>query len=129
MSEPVWLPKPFFLRVHERQIALHGGLAGLRDDGLLESAIARPVSAYGYGQDDLFELAALYAAGIIRNHPFLDGNKRTGYVAGLTFLRANGYQLAAPMEERLAKTLLLAASDIDEAAYAAWLREACEPIG
>ena len=129
MSEPLWLPKPFFLRVHERQIALHGGLAGLRDEGLLESAVARPVTAFGYGQEDLFELAALYAAGIIRNHPFVDGNKRTGYVSCLTFLRANGHQIVAPIEERLAKTLLLAASEIDEAAYAAWLRESSEPIG
>lgn len=125
MSGPVWLPKPIILRIHDRQIELFGGLAGMRDEGLLESALSRPVNAHAYGEEDAFNLAGLYAAGIIGNHPFLDGNKRTGYVAALTFLRVLGWTLAVPDEERIAKTLLLAAGDIDDAAYAAWLREAC----
>ena len=125
MTDPVWLPKTFILRVHVRQIELFGGLPGMRDEGLLESALSRPVNAFHYGQEDVFELAGLYAAGIIQNHPFLDGNKRTGYVAALTFLRALGWQLTAPDEERIAKTLLLAAGGIDEVAYAVWLRGAC----
>ena len=97
----------------------------MRDEGLLESAILRPVNAFHYGETDLFNLAGLYAAGIVRNHPFLDGNKRTGYVAALTFLRAAGWKLVAPDEDRIAQMLMLAAGDIDEAAYAEWLRGAC----
>lgn len=125
MIAPLWLPKIFILRVHDRQIELFGGLPGIRDEGLLESALARPVNAFNYGEHDPFSLAGLYAAGIIKNHPFLDGNKRTGYVAALTFLRALAWRLTAPDEDRIAKTLLLAAGDIDARAYADWLRGAC----
>ena len=125
MSQLVWLPKPFILRVHDRQIELFGGLSGIRDEGLLDSALSRPVNAFHYGESDPFNLAGLYAAGIIQNHPFLDGNKRTGYVAALTFLRVMEWRLDAPEEERIAQTLMLAAGDIDEVAYAVWLRGAC----
>lgn len=111
--------------MHDRQIDLFGGLSGMRDDGLLESALSRPINAHAYGQGEAFELAGLYAAGIIGNHPFLDGNKRTGYVAALTFLRVLGWTLNAPDEERIAQTLLLAAGDIDETGYAKWLRQNC----
>ncbi len=97
----------------------------MREEGLLESALSRPVDAFQYGERDPFNLAGLYAAGIIRNHPFLDGNKRTGYVAALTFLRAMEWRMVAPEEDRIAQTLMLAAGDIDEAAYATWLRGAC----
>ena len=127
MTEPVWLPKSLVLRVHDRQIEEHGGLRGLRDEGLLDSALLRPVNAFAYEGADLHRLAALYASGIIRNHPFLDGNKRTGFIAALTFLLANGFALAAPMDERLAKTLLLAGGELSEDAYADWLRENCRP--
>jgi len=127
MSEPVWLPLDLIIRLHDRQIDLHGGLAGTRDPGLLESAIARPLNAWSYGEEDLFTLATLYAAGLIRNHPFLDGNKRIGFLSALLFLEANGWKMAAPMAERLAFTLQLAASEIDEKIYAGWLRRSCVP--
>lgn len=122
MREPRWLDKAFILQVHDRQLALHGGAGGTRDDGLLDSALSRPLNAFGYGEEDLCALAALYAAGIIKNHPFIDGNKRTGYVACLTFLRANRLKLVAPMAGRLAWTLMLAAGEIGHEPYAEWLR-------
>lgn len=123
MTEPLWLPTRFILKVHERQLQLHGGAGGLRDAGLLDSALARPLNAFSYGEQDTHSLAALYAAGIIQNHPFIDGNKRTGFVAGLTFLRASGFALAAPLADRLAFTLMLAAGEIDVDSYANWLRD------
>jgi death on curing protein len=125
VSEPTWLPLHLIIRLHDRQIELHGGLAGTRDSNLLESAIARPLNAWSYGESDLFTLASLYAAGLIRNHPFLDGNKRIGFLSALLFLEANGWKMAAPMAERLAFTLQLAASEIDEQMYADWLRRSC----
>ena len=128
MSEPAWLPLDLIIRLHDRQIELHGGLAGTRDHGLLESAVARPLNAWSYGEADLFTLASLYAAGLIRNHPFLDGNKRIGFLSALLFLEANGWKMAAPMAERLAFTLQLAASEIDETVYADWLRRSCVPV-
>ncbi|MAN73230.1 MAG: type II toxin-antitoxin system death-on-curing family toxin [Henriciella sp.] len=128
MSEPRWLDKSFILRVHDRQLELHGGARGLRDEGLLDSALARALNAYGYGESDTCMLGALYGAGIIQNHPFVDGNKRTGYVACLTFLRANGFSLTAPMAERLAWTLMLAAGEIGHAEYADWLRANALPV-
>ena len=128
MSEPRWLDKPFILQVHDRQLELHGGAGGLRDEGLLDSALARPLNAFGYGESDTCSLGALYGAGIIQNHPFIDGNKRTGYVACLTFLRANGLTLTAPMADRLAWTLMLAAGEIDHESYAGWLRETTAPV-
>jgi death-on-curing protein len=127
MSEPTWLPPDLIIRLHDRQIDLHGGLAGTRDPGLLESAITRPLNAWSYGEEDLFTLASLYAAGLIRNHPFLDGNKRIGFLTALLFLEANGWRMAAPLAERLAFTLQLAASEIDEKIYADWLRRSCVP--
>lgn len=128
MSEPVWLPLELLIRLHDRQIELHGGLSGLRDAGLLESAVARPLNAWSYGESDLFTLASLYAGGLIGNHPFLDGNKRIGFLSALLFLEANGRKMAAPLAERLAFTLQLAAGEISEAAYADWLRQSCEPV-
>lgn len=119
--------RDLIIRLHDRQIELHGGLAGTRDPGLLESAITRPVNAWSYGESDLFTLASLYAAGLIRNHPFLDGNKRIGFLSALLFLEANGWKMAAPMAERLAFTLQLAAGEIDEEIYAGWLRRNCIP--
>ena len=128
MSEPVWLPLELLIRLHDRQIELHGGLPGTRDPGLLESAVARPLNAWSYGETDLFTLASLYAGGLIKNHPFLDGNKRIGFLSALLFLEANGWKMAAPMGERLAFTLQLAASEVSEEAYAAWLRRTCEKL-
>ena len=127
MNEPVWLPLDLIIRLHDRQIELHGGLPGTRPPGLLESAVARPLNAWSYGETDLFSLPSLYAAGLIRNHPFLDGNKRIGFLSALLFLEASGWKLAAPMAERLAFTLQLAASELHEKVYADWLRRTCIP--
>jgi len=123
VKEPRWLPKDLILAVHNRQLAEHGGAAGVRDEGLLESALARAQNLFAYGESDAAALAAAYAFGIAKNHPFVDGNKRTAYVACELFLAANGYDLSASDEECLAMMLGLAAGEVDEAEFAAWLRE------
>ncbi|MEZ4726262.1 MAG: type II toxin-antitoxin system death-on-curing family toxin [Caldilineaceae bacterium] len=93
---PKWISKKQVLYIHEAAIKKHGGSFGVRDMGLLESALARPENFYAYGEQDLFLLAAAYAEGIARNHPFIDGNKRTAYSAAGLFLYVNGYTLAVP---------------------------------
>jgi len=115
------------LHVHNRQLAEHGGGAGVRDDGLLESALARPQHLFAYGESDVAALAGAYAFGIAKNHPFIDGNKRTAFVACELFLAANGYDLVASDEECLAMMLGLAGSEISEGEFAAWLRENVQP--
>jgi death on curing protein len=127
VTEPRWLPKDLILAVHERQLAEHGGAGGVRDEGLLESALARPQNLLAYGEADAAALAAAYAFGIAQNHPFVDGNKRTAFVACELFLVANGHDLLASDEECLAMMLGLAAGEIDEAEFAAWLRENVQP--
>lgn len=127
MKEPRWLPKQLLLAVHNRQLAEHGGDAGVRDEGLLESALARPQNLFAYGESDVAALAGAYAFGIAKNHPFIDGNKRTAFVACELFLAANGYDLAASDEECLAMMLGLAASEVDETEFAVWLRENVQP--
>lgn len=109
--------------MHDEQLAEHGGAAGVRDFGLLESALARPRNAWSYGQDDLVALGALYAAGVMRNHPFVDGNKRTGFLAAYAFLYVNGVEIVADEAEVIVQCLSLAAGEIGEAEFAAWLRE------
>ena len=99
----------------------------MRDLGLLESALARPQNLHAYCEGDAAALAAAYAFGIIRNHPFVDGNKRTGFLAAALFLEANGYRFVASEAEAVMRTLALAASEIDEAEFAAWLRENVRP--
>lgn len=126
MKPPRWLPKDIILAVHHRQLAEHGGAAGVRDEGLLDSALARPQNLFAYGEGDAAALAAAYAFGIARNHPFIDGNKRTAYVACELFLMANGFELASSDEESLAMMLGLAAGEIGEAEFAAWLRDNVE---
>ena len=121
--EPRWLTEDLLLRVHDRQMADHGGQTGIRDMGLYQSALARPLNAWSYGETDLCILASLYGAGIIKNHPFLDGNKRTGLVAAELFLTINGVKLIAPDAEILAVILALAGGDIDDKDFAEWLRE------
>ena len=124
MTEPVWLLKSAIIAAHTITIATHGGSAGLRDEGLLESALARPRNLYHYEDcGDLPLLAAAYAAGIIHNHPFVDGNKRAGFIAAATFLDLNGAPLQADEVSATTMTLALAAGEIDEAAYGAWLAQ------
>ena len=119
----VWVSQDILLAVHDEQIAEHGGAAGLRDEGLLVSAIARPQHLLAYGNPDAAQLAAAYAFGIARNHPFVDGNKRTAYVAAELFLALNGLVLTADDMSATLTMLQLAAGDMDEDAYAAWLRQ------
>src|SRR5437773_12078240 len=110
------------LAAHDRLLAAHGGGEGLRDAGLLESALARPRQHYAYSSPDLIELAALYTAGLVRNHPFVDGNKRTGFAIGIAFLELNGFVFQAREEDAIQAVFALAAGNLDEAGYAAWLR-------
>jgi death-on-curing protein len=124
--DPVWLNPRVVEAIHDRQLAEHGGSPGLRDANLLESALARPANAAAYGDPDLPQPAALYAAGIIQSHPFLDGNKRTGFLLAYTFLALNGLQLIANQQDVISKTLDLAAGVIDVDGYAAWLRAVVE---
>jgi len=121
----VWLEKALALAIHDRQLAEHGGSAGVRDEGLLESALARPQQLHAYGDPapDLADLAAALAYGLARNHPFLDGNKRTAHVAYRTFLALNGAELVATDEEKYLTMLALAEGKLAERDFAAWLRE------
>jgi death-on-curing protein len=118
----VWLEPSVLLAVHEEQLAEHGGAAGIRDQGLFESALARAQHLVAYGKPDAFELAVAYGYGIARNHPFIDGNKRTAFVAVELFLELNGTELVATDAECVITMLALAAGEIDEAAFTAWLR-------
>lgn len=112
--------------MHQAQLDEHGGLPGLRDEGALLSALARPENLQHYGSPTTFELAAAYAAGIIQNHPFTDGNKRTGFICAFVFLYLNGQQLRAPEADVVVMTLGLAAGTVDEAGYARWLADSSE---
>lgn len=130
MSDYTWLRIETVLILHEESLAEHGGLEGIRDEGLLESALTHPQNRAHYDEDaDVFNVAGAYAFALAKNHPFFDGNKRTAFLAAATFLAINGFRLVATESDATLKMLALAASEIDEAAYAAWLREACEPIG
>ena len=123
MKEPRWLPKDLILDIHNRQLAEHGGGAGVRDEGLLESALARPQNLFAYGESDVAALASAYAFGIAKNHPFVDGNKRTGFVTGVLFLELNGYRFTASEESAAFAVTGLAGGELDEAGYEAFLRE------
>ena len=125
MKRPVWLDRTDCLAIHEMMLAQHGGMAGVRDEGLLESALARPQNLFSYGSPTMPELAASYAAGIILNHPFVDGNKRTGFMMAATFLELNGLVFAATEESVVEKTLALAAGELNEAGYVSWLKASC----
>jgi death on curing protein len=123
MKKTVWIDERDALALHGRLLALDGGPAGVRDPGLLESALARPRQPQAYGDNPgIADLAAAYMAGIVRNHPFLDGNKRTGFVVGVLFLELNGYRFTASEESAAQAVMSLAAGTLDESALAAWLR-------
>ena len=128
MREPQWLPLGLILAIHERQLAEHGGQAGIRDSALLESALARPLQLFSYGdpRPDLSALAAEYAFGLSRNHPFLDGNKRVAFVAYRVFLKWNGLDLNASREDLYRTQLALAAGELSKEDFAGWLREVAE---
>ena len=124
MTEIVWLLDETIIAIHHRQIAEHGGTEGLRDEGLLSSALARPQNLFAYGDPspDLAALAAAYAFGIARDHPFLDGNKRTALIAARTFLLLNGVNLKASQDEKVLIFLQLAEGLLTEEELADWIR-------
>ncbi len=128
MTEPLWLDKRIALAIHEELIREYGGLGGVRDEGLLESALARPQNLAAYGDPTLAEMAAAYAFGIARNHPFVDGNKRTALMAVYTFLRTNGLRLIAPEVEAVAVIRDLAAGELGEEELARWIEENMESV-
>ena len=122
MKTPVWILRETVLALHERLLAEFGGLSGVRDRGLLDSALARPEHLRAYGKPAVFELAASYAFGIVKNHAFVDGNKRTGFAVAVLFLELNGQRFEADEADATIQTLALAAGAIGEGAYAAWLK-------
>ncbi len=123
MKKPVWIDERDALVLHDRLLALHGGATGLRDGGLPKSALARPQQQYAYAESaDIVDMATAHTAGILRNHPFLDGNKRTGFVVGILFLELNGYRFIACEEDAAQAVLKLAAGTLDKADYSSFLR-------
>jgi death-on-curing protein len=125
----VWLSDQLILAIHDEQLAEHGGSAGLRDPGLLDSALARPLNRAGYGEPDVAELAAVYALAIAQNHPFVDGNKRTAFVALELFLRLNGCQFTVGDAEAVVMMLAMAAGELADAEFVAWVRLNVAPEG
>ncbi len=125
MKEPIWIDAEDVYAFHLEMLALFGGLSGVRDEGLLLSALSRPKNRFAYEAPSLFELAADYALGLVKNHPFLDGNKRVGFMAAALFLEVNGLSFGAPEEEAVVYTRALAAGEIGANEYAAWLNVSC----
>jgi len=121
--EPIWIGPRDVVAVHDRLLAVHGGGAGLRDAGLLESALARPRQYHAYSPSSgIVEMAAIYTAGIVRSRPFVDGNKRIGFVAGILVLELNGLDFTASEEDATQAVMSLAAGSLDETSYVAWLK-------
>jgi len=121
-----WLLDGVVLALHDEQIAEHGGSPGIRDAGLLSSALARPQNQAVYGEPSVFDLAAAYAYGLVRNHHFIDGNKRTGFLAAYAFLYLNGWELMAPEAEAVAAVLALAAGGMQETGFSEWVKTRSE---
>jgi death-on-curing protein len=122
MSEPIWIDAADVLAIHDRQLVEHGGAGGLRDEALLHSGLGRPLNHLAYASSDIIELATMYTAGIVQNHPFVDGNKRTGFVVGVLFLELNGYRFSASEEAAAQAVLELAAGTIDAKGFCSFLR-------
>jgi death on curing protein len=123
MTEPEWLDIAIVLDVHAEQLALFGGADGVRDHGLIESALGRPRHKFAYGENDLAALAAAYAFGIARNHPFVDGNKRTAFASMIIFLGLNGIDFDVPPQDATVMILSLAAGEVSEESFARWIRD------
>ena len=123
MTEPFWLSRQMIVAIHDEQLAVHGGASGLRDDGMLESALDRPKNKWASEGAALAELAAAYAFGIARNHPFVDGNKRTSLLALYTFLGVNDVDFDVPEAEAAAMILALAAGEVSEESLIRWIRD------
>lgn len=128
MIDPIWVDDTDALEIHEYILSLDGGASGIRDSNLLHSALARPHQHFAYATSpDIIDLAAALTTGIVKNHPFVDGNKRTGFLLGIMFLELNGLQFKASEDAATEAVLNLAASNIDETAYAAFLRKSTTP--
>ena len=127
MTEPIWLTTDLVITIHDEQLGEFGGAAGLRDAGALESAVARPVNRYHYGDADLAMLAAAYGFGLSRNHAFVDGNKRVVFLAIVTFLGLNGIDFIVPEPDAVVMMLALANGEIDEEGLARWIRDNMSP--
>ena len=123
MAEWIWVRQDVVLALHDEQIAEHGGLSGIRDAALVESALARPLNLAAYGEPDAADLAAAYAFGLARNHPFADGNKRSAAVVALTFLLLNDIAFEITEAELVVMTMALAAGDLSEEEVARWFRD------
>ena len=124
-----WIDKRALLLLHDESLAEHGGAAGMRDEGLLDSALARPLNLNAYGTPDFADLAASYAIGLAKNHAFVDGNKRAALLAAGLFLHLNGYRLSVSQADATLTMLAVAAGEMDEAGFAAWLRRNCRKRG
>ena len=122
MSKLIWIEADLVLAIHDRQLVEHGGATGLRDEALLQSALGRPMNQFAHESADVVELAAKYTAGIVQNHPFVDGNKRTGFVVGILFLELNGCRFTASEEAAAQAMLELAAGSMDEKAFCEFVR-------
>lgn len=125
MSAPTSPRQEAVLAIHERLLSDFGGPSGLRDGGMLDSGLTRAENLQAYGGPSVFELAAAYAFGIIKNHPFVDGNKRTGFTVAVVFLELNGESFQASEVDATIQTLALAAGELDQSGYAAWLKASC----
>jgi death on curing protein len=123
VKEPEWVSMPIVLAIHDEQLVIHGGSVGLRDTALLESALGRPRNKWAYENAELPELAAAYGYGIVRNHPFVDGNKRTALLVIYTFLGVNGIDFIVPEADAAAMILSLAAGKVSEESLARWIRD------
>ncbi len=123
MNEPEWLSVGIVLDVHAEQLALFGGPDGIRDEGMLESALGRPINKFAYGESDIAALAAAYAFGIAKNHPFVDGNKRAAFASIIVFLGLNGIDFLVPPEQATAMILALAAGEVGEDVLARWIAD------
>jgi death on curing protein len=117
-----WVDKQLLVLLHDESLAEHGGASGLRDNGLLESALARPLNLVAYGEPDVADLAAAYGVGLAKNHPFVDGNKRAAFLAVGLFLALNGFRLTASQADATLTMLSVAAGELDEPAFADWIR-------
>ena len=118
-----WIDKRLLLLLHDESLSMHGGASGMRDEGLLDSALARPLNIVAYGEPDVADLAAAYGFGLAKNHPFIDGNKRTAFLAVGLFLRLNGQRLVASQTDATLTMLQVAGSELSEPAFADWLRK------
>ena len=121
MTEPMWVPTRAVLIIHDRQIARHGGAAGIRDGGLIDGALQRPVNKWQYERADIFACAAAYTFGIAKAHAFIDGNKRTAFVTSVTFLRLNGWHFVTDPVDGVAVMENLASDNVSEDEFRSWL--------